>query len=120
MSMTKKIIPFIILILLLSAVLVGIWIYSRISKNHAHVYPGYAEGELVYVSSPVSGAIRNLTVSRGDQAEAGKLLFELEREQERASKDQATEMLNDTKVRLDHANNDFVRQIYGIFAFLQV
>ena len=108
--MTNNRIRSVIVIALLILCAGGAWILYEKSKGQIRIYPGYAEGELVYVSSPVSGALKNLTVNRGDWVEAGKVLFELEREQERASKDQATEMLSDSRVRLEHAKNDYVRQ----------
>jgi len=107
--MIKK---FLIILILLGA-LIGVAffvIHHKGNTEHSDIYPGYAESELIYISSPVAGAVQKLTVQRGDQAASGKILFELEREQERASKDQATEMLRDTKVRLDRAKQDFERQ----------
>lgn len=46
-------------------------------------FQGYAEGEYVYVSAPVSGKLEKLYVSKGQQVEKGTLLCELESEPEK-------------------------------------
>ena len=105
----KRTLLIVVIVFLVAGASLG-WILFEKSRAQSAIYPGYAEGELVYISSPVSGAVKYLPVLRGDQTGPGKVLFELEREQERAAKDQASEMLNDTRVRRDRAQEDFVRQ----------
>ena len=56
-------------------------------------YQGYVEGEFVYVSSPLSGTLKTLSVKRGDQVKAGDLLFELDNTPEKAAQDEAERRL---------------------------
>ncbi|CAN5424185.1 efflux RND transporter periplasmic adaptor subunit [soil metagenome] len=72
-------------------------------------YSGYAEGELVYVSSPMSGELQTLSVQRGDQAAKGAPLFQLEHAQETAARAEANETLRESQTRLDKAHTDFER-----------
>lgn len=60
------------------------------SKDH---FQGYAEGEYVYVASPVAGRLDKLWVGRGQQVEEGAPLFALESEHEEAEVKQAEEQL---------------------------
>lgn len=46
-------------------------------------FQGYAEGEYVYVSAPVSGRLEKLYAAKGQRAEKGMLLCELESETEK-------------------------------------
>ncbi|MGH7937852.1 MAG: biotin/lipoyl-binding protein, partial [Bryobacteraceae bacterium] len=50
---------------------------------------GYAEGEFVYVSSPLPGTLQQLFVRRGDQVRSGQPLFTLDETMEQAAHDQA-------------------------------
>jgi HlyD family secretion protein len=50
---------------------------------------GYAEGEFVYVGSPYAGTLETLAVARGQQVEAGAVLFVLEHRTEQAAVDAA-------------------------------
>lgn len=72
-------------------------------------YSGYAEGELVYVSSPLGGQLDELLVQRGDQIEKGKPLFVLERVEEAASRLEAEENMRESITTLDKARLDFDR-----------
>ena len=56
-------------------------------------WAGYAEGEYVYVASPMSGALATLAVQRGDDVKRGAPLFVLEAEAERAAREEATARL---------------------------
>lgn len=64
---------------------------------------GYAEGEFVYVSSPLGGTLTKLLVQRGDQVSLGQPLFELDDVLEAAARDQA-------KASLVFSEEDFARQ----------
>ena len=53
------------------------------------VLSGYVEGESLYLASPVSGAVVELTVQRGDRVVAGQRLFAIDPRQAAAARDQA-------------------------------
>ncbi len=72
-------------------------------------YSGYAEGELVYVSSPMSGELETLTVRRGDQVAKDAPLFQLEHAQETAARSEAEETRRESQTRLDKTKLDFTR-----------
>lgn len=63
------------------------------SRQNPNRFQGYIEGEYVYVAAPLSGALTNLAVARGDQVKSGQLLFELERQAENAGLAQAEKNL---------------------------
>ena len=67
-------------------------------------FQGYIEGEYVYVSPPLGGALTNLAVARGDQVKTGQLLFALERESEAASVRQAEHNLSQARAQLADLN----------------
>jgi HlyD family secretion protein len=71
------------------------------AKNSSNTFQGYVEGEYVYVASPISGALNNLAVARGDSVKAGQLLFELERQSEAAALAQAEKNLAQAQAQLD-------------------
>ncbi|HEY5791930.1 MAG TPA: efflux RND transporter periplasmic adaptor subunit [Chthoniobacterales bacterium] len=73
------------------------------------VYPGYGEGELVYVAAPIGGEVVKLPVRRGDPVPAGALMFELDRTQELAARAEAEETLRQTRTEFDKAKLDFDR-----------
>ncbi len=60
-------------------------------------WSGYAEADYIYVSSPLAGTLAALNVKPGDIVEAGKPLFTLESEAEKAAREEA-------KARLDAAS----------------
>ncbi|TDP72921.1 HlyD family secretion protein [Roseateles toxinivorans] len=62
----------------------------------APAWSGYAEGEYVYLSSPVAGSLQALNVQRGQQVAQGAALFTLDAELERGASAEA-------KARLDAA-----------------
>src|SRR5947208_17178680 len=51
-------------------------------------FQGYVEGEFVYVSSPLAGALESLEVRRGEQVKAGDPLFALDETPEKAAREQ--------------------------------
>jgi HlyD family secretion protein len=64
-------------------------------------FQGYVEGEYVYVSAPLTGALTQLNVARGDSVKAGQPLFELERQSEAAAQAQAEKNLAQAQAQLD-------------------
>jgi len=58
-------------------------------KAPGDFFQGYVEGEFVYVSSPLAGTLQKLSVSRGDQVQAGQPLFALDETMEKAAREQA-------------------------------
>ncbi len=48
-------------------------------------YLGYVEAEYTYIASPQNGWITSMPVREGDRVEAGDLLFELDKDRERAA-----------------------------------
>lgn len=72
-------------------------------ENTAEVaWQGYVEGEYVLLASPYAGQLQKLHVRRGDQAEAGKPLFTLEQESERAARMEAEQRLKAAQARLEN------------------
>ena len=55
------------------------------APDRSGVYQGYIEGEFVSLASPLGGALVHLAVARGDQVQAGQLVFELEHAAESAA-----------------------------------
>ncbi|HEV2456241.1 MAG TPA: efflux RND transporter periplasmic adaptor subunit [Verrucomicrobiae bacterium] len=70
------------------------------SRDAGDAFQGYVEGEYVYISSPLSGALTNLAVARGDQVKTGQLLFCLERGSEADALDTAGKNLAQAKANL--------------------
>ena len=64
---------------------------------------GYAEGEFVYVASPLAGILEKLYVQRGDQVSAGDLLFDLDNTPEKAARDEAQRRLAQAQANLEDA-----------------
>lgn len=63
-------------------------------------FQGYAEGEYVYVASPVGGRLEHLSVQRGQTIEAKTALFKLDADEETAAKQQADEQLRAAEAQL--------------------
>jgi HlyD family secretion protein len=70
------------------------------SGDKPSTYQGYAEGEYVYVASPVGGRLEKLLVQRGQTIDAKAPLFQLEDDQEAAARDQAEEQLKAAQAQL--------------------
>ncbi len=73
---------------LLPALLVAS-LLAACAKEPPVSYPGYAEGETVRLSAPISGTLTKLYVQRGDAAAASAPAFVLEQESERAAREEA-------------------------------
>lgn len=65
-------------------------------------WQGYIEGEYVLLASPYAGQLDKLYVRRGDSIEAGKPVFTLEQEAERAARLEAEERLKSAQARLEN------------------
>lgn len=72
---------------------------DRTSENF---YQGYIEGEFVLLASPYAGQLQKLHVRRGDSVEAGKPVFALEQESERAARLEAEERVKTAEARLEN------------------
>jgi HlyD family secretion protein len=75
--------------------------FSGCAPDRDGVFQGYLEGEYVYVASPLGGALTRLAVARGDQVQAGQLLFELEHASESAAVRQAENTLTNAQAQLN-------------------
>ena len=65
-------------------------------------WQGYVEGEYVMLASPYAGQLQKLYLRRGDQAAAGKPVFALEQEAERAARVEAEERMKAAEARLEN------------------
>jgi HlyD family secretion protein len=66
-------------------------------KQESDRVQGYAEGEFVYVASPLAGQLDKLAVKRGQQVKANEVLFALDPIAEKAARDQAAKLLAQAK-----------------------
>lgn len=71
-------------------------------KPADNTWQGYIEGEYALIASPYAGQLQKLYVRRGDKVEAGKPLFALEQESERAARTEAEQRLNAAAARLEN------------------
>ena len=92
------------------AVLATAWL-AGCSQHATNVFQGYIEGEYVYVSAPIGGALTNLAVARGDEVKTGQLLFELERGSEAAVLSEAQKNLAQAKANLALSEAEFARRL---------
>lgn len=69
-------------------------------------YPGYIEGEFVYISAPLGGTIRALHVGKGEAVRRGDPLFELDPAAQQAA-------LDDAKSRYLAAKSDYADLTLG-------
>jgi HlyD family secretion protein len=65
-------------------------------------FQGYIEGEFVLLASPYAGQLQKLHVKRGDSVEAGKPVFALEQESERAARLEAEERMKTAQARFEN------------------
>ena len=71
-------------------------------KRGNNSWQGYIEGEFVMLASPYAGQLQKLYVRRGDQVAAGKPLFALEQDAERAARAEAEERMKSARARLEN------------------
>jgi HlyD family secretion protein len=72
------------------------------SKPANDAYQGYMEGEFVLLAVPYAGQLQKLMVKRGDRIDAGKPVFVLEQENERAARLEAEERVKTAAARLEN------------------
>lgn len=77
----------IVLLLAAAALIAALVLIPRL--NRSHVLTGYVEGEALYLAAPVSGAVSQLYVQRGDRVKAGDRLFVVDPKQVAAQRQQA-------------------------------
>ena len=66
------------------------------------LWQGYVEGEFVLLASPYAGQLQKLHARRGDRVDAGKPLFALESDAERAAREEAAERMKIAEARLEN------------------
>jgi len=95
--------PFLLLRLVFSVCLLALAavLLPGCRPGDANRFQGYIEGEYVYVSAPLGGALTQLAVARGDTVKAGQPLFALEHEAEAAAVAQAEHNLAQAQSQLD-------------------
>ncbi len=82
---------------LLSAVLL-----AGCDKPVRDAWQGYVEGEYVNLAAPAGGQLLTLFTRRGEQVVAGKPVFVLEQESERAARQEAQQRLNASLARIEN------------------
>jgi len=82
-------------------VLAGIVVVTGCEQTDEDKVQGYVEGEYVYVSSSVAGALETLHVSRGASVNADEALFELEDTPQVAARDEAAQWLAQARASLE-------------------
>lgn len=87
-----------------AAIVVAAAVLGACSKSPPPGYPGYVEGEFVYVSSPIAGRLDQLDVKRGDEIAAGSPLFALESVDEAAALREKQEQLKAAQAQLADLN----------------
>jgi HlyD family secretion protein len=81
------------------AALIALALLLGCDKARDEGWQGYVEGEYVLLASPYAGQLQKLHVRRGDAVEAGKPVFVLEQEAERAARSEAEERLKNAQAR---------------------
>jgi HlyD family secretion protein len=75
---------------------------SGCARHAAASYPGYVEGEFVYISAPMDGRLQHLYVARGQQVAANAPLYELEAKDQQAELAQAEQQLASARARVQN------------------
>lgn len=104
--------PALIRILILAGIAAALWLaWPRLLSQKAtpDAWPGYAEGEMLYIAAPIGGEVATLNVQRGDQVAANAPLFTLDRTEEMAARAEAEETLQEIRTQFDKAKLDFER-----------
>jgi HlyD family secretion protein len=81
----------------------ALFILACCGRQESDRVQGYAEGEFVYVASPLPGILEKLYVQRGNQVNAGALLFDLDNTPEKAARDEAQRRLAQAQANLQDA-----------------
>ena len=82
--------------------LVMILALAACQKSEDLYWQGYVEGEYVMLASPYAGQLQKLHVRRGEQTAAGKPVFALEQESERAARMEAEQRMKASEARLEN------------------
>jgi len=85
-----------------ATLLIVMALLSGCGESAVEAWQGYVEGEFVLLASPAAGQLEKLYVHRGDQVPAGKPVFALEQENERAARLEAAERLRSAEARLEN------------------
>ena len=72
------------------------------TKPANDAWQGYMEGEFVLLASPYAGQLQKLMVKRGDRIDAGKPVFVLEQDSERAARLEAEERVKTATARVEN------------------
>jgi len=86
----------------LCALLAALVALAACDRQATSAWQGYVEGEYAMLASPYAGQLQKLHVRRGAHVEAGKPVFVLEQEAERAARREAEERLNIAQARLEN------------------
>jgi len=81
---------------------VMIFALAGCQKSEDNYWQGYVEGEYVMLASPYAGQLQKLHVRRGEQTAAGKPVFALEQESERAARLEAEQRMKASEARLEN------------------
>lgn len=73
---------------------------SACSSKDAHIALGYIDGKYIYLSSSVSGVLKQRLVRRGDQVKAGQLLYKLDPNPEKSELANAQGVLSEAQEKL--------------------
>lgn len=87
----------------IGGVLVALCFFAGCNHPAPNRVQGYVEGEFVYVASPLAGALEGLSVQKGGQVKTGDPLFALDRESEKAVRDEAERRLVQARANLEDA-----------------
>ncbi len=93
----KRMLPAVVLLVAAAGVAAGWWVYRT---PDTPAWQGYVDAEYVRVSPTLTGRITGIVVSRGDQVQAGALLFTQDDVDDRAARDAAAGKLAETQARL--------------------
>lgn len=74
-------------------------------RGEAPAFQGYVEGEYVLLASPYAGQLLKLYVQRGERVQAGKPVFALEQEAERAARLEAEQRMKSAQARLGNLSS---------------
>lgn len=79
----------VVAVLALTALALAGWLWLANRPSQADTLTGYVEGEALYLASPVSGTLTQISVRRGDQVAGGQRLFLVDTSQVGAARTQA-------------------------------
>lgn len=78
----------------------GVALSSGCARQANDGFPGYAEADYVRLTAPIAGTLTKLHVNRGDAVAAAAPVFDLERENESASRQEAEFRIERAKAQL--------------------